>query len=491
MALFTGSKNFATTGGAAGYRLDVSVTTTEVSGGTELFVTASATRIRFDLTPAFSSSGSRSYNVPGGRTNSTGGNLLESGSATWSYDFNNGNTQTVWGGFYRYIPYSYGTSTTVTITAAGSGSSFLLSTSVAVPVTLFDPSVTVPNIIGLDFSSANAVLINAGLVPSGSSTNTSNASLANQVYAQSPQGGSSVASGSTVFYNYYNYVAPQYTVTYNGNGGTPARSSDTVTYPNSVTLPSASRSNYTFAGWFTSPSGGSYVGTTGNSYTPSSNITLYALWSPIQYTISFEENGGNAVANITGNVNSTVSLPTSSQISRSGYTFAGWFSNASLTVGPYTSWTITGNQTLYAKWDLTPPTFSDENISQSLLLNQDISSAPDSSVSATNAVSYSIVYSGTNQNPTSWLTIDNSGNLSGSTNVVGTYGFFVRATNAEGDPTDSNAKTITVSYPGSRFNATVTEANIVNAKRRDQFGNWISITSMKRFDGTNWLDITN
>ena len=488
MANFSGSANFATTGGAAGYRLDVNVTTTEVSGGTQLYVTASATRIRFDLTPAFSSSGSRSYNVPGGRTNSTSGGLLESGSATWSYDFRNSNTQTVWGGFYRYIPYSYGTSTTVTITAAGSGSSFLLSTSVAVPVTLFEEvqTTTVPNILNQYYVTAYNNIINAGLSSNITGTvQTSNASLDGLVASQNPSGGTVVNLGSTVSWSYYTYVAPTWTVTFNRNGRG-STTTTSVTDGNSVTLPSApTRSGYTFSGWLSSYNGGVYGANT-SSHAIFGNTTFTAQWTVIQYTISFEENGGAAVSNITGNVNSTVPLPTTT---RSGFSFGGWYTNAALTGSSYTSWTIVGNQTLYAKWISLAPGFEDDEVSQSLLLNQDISTAPDSSVFATNATSYSIAYGGAGLNPTPWLSIDNSGNLSGSTNVVGTYYYIINAT-GEGGTTPSNLKSLTVSYPGKRIDPTATPTNLTTVQRYDGLS-WTPVTSMKRFNGTSWIDITN
>lgn len=480
-------------GGSPAYRLDVDVVTTAVSGGTQVYVTASATQIRFSgIIPAFSSNGSRTYNVPGGRTLSVNGSLLESGSASWSYDFGSNSTQTVWGGFSRYIPSGYGSSTSVTITATGSQSNFLTTASVTINNIALFQNVTVPNLNNLSRTSANTTLSNAGLNASSSVvSNTIGSYLNDQVVSnsQNPAAGSTVASGSTVSFNYYGtYVAPQYTVTFNANGGSVSPTSTTVTSPNSITLPTPFRTGYNFNGWYTSSSGGSYIGGAGSSYTPTSSITLYAQWSAIQYTISFQENGGTNVSDITANVNSTVQLPTNT--TRAGYTFSGWFSNSSLTVGPYTTWTVTANQTLYAKWTAIAPGFTDETVSSSLILNQDISDTADNSVSATNATSYAIAYAGSNLNPTSWLTIDNSGNLSGSTNQVGVYSFVINATGT-GGTTPSNIKTITVYYPGKRINNSLGETAFTNAKRRDQFGNWVNITSMKRYDGTNWVDITN
>jgi len=56
-----------------------------------------------------------------------------------------------------------------------------------------------------------------------------------------------------------------------------------------VTLPTPTRSGYSFRGWATSTSAAS--GTTG-SYTPTGNVTLYATWKANEYTITFNDNGG-------------------------------------------------------------------------------------------------------------------------------------------------------------------------------------------------------
>ena len=65
----------------------------------------------------------------------------------------------------------------------------------------------------------------------------------------------------------------------NGNG--------TVTasyYQNGAYLPTATRSGYTFKGWYTYSSGGSKAGSAGEYYYPSSNITLYAQWATDAYS---------------------------------------------------------------------------------------------------------------------------------------------------------------------------------------------------------------
>ncbi|WP_242941677.1 InlB B-repeat-containing protein [Parasporobacterium paucivorans] len=72
-----------------------------------------------------------------------------------------------------------------------------------------------------------------------------------------------------------------------------------------------------------------------------------------QYTVTFESNGGSAFAPLTGIVpGSTITVTTAP--TRSGYTFAGWYKDASFAnVWNFATDTVTANTTLYAKWTAT------------------------------------------------------------------------------------------------------------------------------------------
>lgn len=97
------------------------------------------------------------------------------------------------------------------------------------------------------------------------------------------QGGSNWASSTNVTVYHYNEVddnsstSPTVTVTFNGNGGTVSKSSLSVTKGRSMgnNIPSATRTGYTFNGWYTAKSGGTKYSTT---TAINSNITLYAQW---------------------------------------------------------------------------------------------------------------------------------------------------------------------------------------------------------------------
>lgn len=90
--------------------------------------------------------------------------------------------------------------------------------------------------------------------------------------------------GDITLYAYWQ-EAVEYTVTYNANGGTCGTAS--ATYQGAaLTLPTPTRTGYTFNGWYTAASGGTKIGDAGASYIPDANTTLYAQWEKTAYTIT-------------------------------------------------------------------------------------------------------------------------------------------------------------------------------------------------------------
>ena len=61
-----------------------------------------------------------------------------------------------------------------------------------------------------------------------------------------------------------------------------------------IYLPNASRTGYSFAGWFTAASGGTNKGGYGSAYAPTTKTTeLYAHWTAKGYTVTFNPVGGS------------------------------------------------------------------------------------------------------------------------------------------------------------------------------------------------------
>lgn len=127
---------------------------------------------------------------------------------------------------------------------------------------------------------------------------------------------------------------PIYTVYFDTNGGTSC-SMQRVEEDSLVSEPTTSKTGYTFVGW-------DY-----NFNTPlKSDIVISASWSPNQYTITFDANGGSLSSNqLKVTYDKSYTLPTPI---RPGYTFTGWYENNNkLTDG---TWNRTSNVTLVAKW---------------------------------------------------------------------------------------------------------------------------------------------
>lgn len=93
---------------------------------------------------------------------------------------------------------------------------------------------------------------------------------------------------------------------------------------------------------------------------------------PTSYTISFNANGGTGtVASQTANSGAVITLPTAVNLAYTNYNFVSWNTKADGTGTSYTagsSYTVTGNVTLYATWTLIYAVFTATDASTSALL---------------------------------------------------------------------------------------------------------------------------
>ena len=115
---------------------------------------------------------------------------------------------------------------------------------------------------------------------------------------------------------YYLSLTANYTVTFDTDGGSEV-ASQTVPYGGQAAVPVApAKPGYTFAGWYLD----------GKAYDfdapATENLTLTANWTVNRYTITFDTDGGSAIAPITQDYGTAVTAP--AEPTRTGYTFAGW-----------------------------------------------------------------------------------------------------------------------------------------------------------------------
>ena len=155
------------------------------------------------------------------------------------------------------------------------------------------------------------------------------------------------------------WTAPTYTVTLHANGGSVSPTSVTTGADGKLaSLPTPTRSSYSFNGWYTEKNGGTKV-TTDTVF--SANTTVYAHWTytgggyyypPVTYyTLRFETGGGSDISSVQGTYNAYIDLTQYVPTWR-GHTFTGWYSERSLTnkvSGVY----LTKDMTVYAGWRVT------------------------------------------------------------------------------------------------------------------------------------------
>ena len=143
---------------------------------------------------------------------------------------------------------------------------------------------------------------------------------------------------------YAHWKTVHYTITFDSQGGT-AVDPIVADVGNLFTaMPTTTRENYVFDGWYTEPSGGVRV----TQIEDGKDVTLYAHWSEATYVLTFDTQGADTVGPIRfGNADMAgIELPTPA---RDGYKFEGWFTEAE-GGEKVTEITNAADATLYAHW---------------------------------------------------------------------------------------------------------------------------------------------
>ena len=151
---------------------------------------------------------------------------------------------------------------------------------------------------------------------------------------------------------------PSYSVTFNANGHGTAPDTQTVESGHKATEPTApTATGYTFGGWYKE----SGCMNKFDFNTPiTDDIPLFAKWTPITYTVSFDNNGGTGtMANQTFTYNQAQTL-TANTFTRTGYTFNGWNTKSDGSGDSYANSQSVKNLastngatiTLYAQWKI-------------------------------------------------------------------------------------------------------------------------------------------
>ncbi len=183
-------------------------------------------------------------------------------------------------------------------------------------------------------------------------------------------GGTKVTTDSTYSVDtlYAHWTANSYTVTLNLNAsslyntttdiknGSSAYTSNgslTITYGQEYAgLPTLTKAGYTFNGWYTAATGGTQV-TTSTKMSTASNHSLYAHWTAVQLSATFNTNypaGSNTTQTKTQTYGSNWVLGDTPSYGQ--WLFKGWFTATSggSQITSSTKFTSTTNQTVYGQW---------------------------------------------------------------------------------------------------------------------------------------------
>ncbi|TYC47768.1 hypothetical protein ESZ50_11435, partial [Weissella muntiaci] len=135
------------------------------------------------------------------------------------------------------------------------------------------------------------------------------------------------------------YAGWQTNVTYDANGGTGAPTDTTNYAPNAmVTVPTTvpAKTGYDFTGWLL-PDGSTVVQPGGSFTATTANPVLTAQWTATPATVTFNSNGGTAVADEATHDGALVTQPAAP--TNGSWAFTGWYSDAGLT----TPWNFTSD----------------------------------------------------------------------------------------------------------------------------------------------------
>ena len=161
-----------------------------------------------------------------------------------------------------------------------------------------------------------------------------------------------------------------YNITYDDNGGTGSVPEDTTDYREGITAPVdftseslPTRTGYTFGGWATSAAAtaADYVDGAIESFAMgAANVTLYAFWEAIDYSVTYDANGADSgdvpVDAEVYNIGNTVTVSFEHTLVKADKVFLGWATANDATTADYADGATetfamgSADVTLYAVW---------------------------------------------------------------------------------------------------------------------------------------------
>jgi uncharacterized repeat protein (TIGR02543 family) len=168
---------------------------------------------------------------------------------------------------------------------------------------------------------------------------------------------------------YARWSANSYTITFDLQSGSGGSVSASSVYDSAMPAAVAPvRTGYTFTGYYDAASGGTqyYTNTMTSvrNWDKAADTTLYARWSGISYTLTFDKQGGtggsNSVTAVFGSAMPAASAPSRTSYGASSYVFDGYWDTVitggnqyySSSMNSMRNWDKAADTTLYARWHL-------------------------------------------------------------------------------------------------------------------------------------------
>ncbi|MCF0260783.1 MAG: InlB B-repeat-containing protein, partial [Erysipelotrichaceae bacterium] len=149
---------------------------------------------------------------------------------------------------------------------------------------------------------------------------------------------------------YAGWEIQDFTLTFDTNGASELKPV-TDGYANVVDLSkyAPDKEGHTFTGWYTDPE---CTQKAADQFVLSSNETLYAGWQILEFTLTFNSNGGPEVHPITADYGSVVNLSLYIP-NKDGYDFTGWYADSKCKNEADNLFTLQKDTTLHAGWEKT------------------------------------------------------------------------------------------------------------------------------------------
>jgi len=155
------------------------------------------------------------------------------------------------------------------------------------------------------------------------------------------------AAGNKTAYTMVNVTTLKaYSVSFSVDGGSTVPAQTIAHGEKATEPPPPTKAGYTFVGWYTSSSGNTPFNF---DTTITGDITIYAKWSPVTHTVSFDVDGGSTISaqTIAHGEKATEPPPPT----KAGHTFVGWYTSSTGNTPFNFDTAITGATTIYAKWN--------------------------------------------------------------------------------------------------------------------------------------------